>query len=52
MEPRSLVADAISDYFNFTQFTLTVEDAKEYLDSLSTKRRVKQWQDIEVKLYI
>ena len=39
-------------FFKFAEFTLTIEDAKEYLYSLSTKRRVKQWQDIEVKLYI
>ena len=42
----------ISDYFNFAQFRLTVEDAKEYLYSKSTKRRVHNWTDIEVKLYI
>ena len=52
MGPRNLVADAISNYFNFAQFTLTLEDAKEYLYSKSTKRRVHNWNDIEVKLYI
>ena len=39
MGSRNLVADAIS-YFKFAEFTLTVEDAKEYIYSLSTKRRV------------
>ncbi len=46
MGPRNLVADAIS-YFKFAEFTLTVEDAKEYIYSLSTKRRVYNPNDIE-----
>lgn len=48
---RNLVDDTIS-FFKFAEFTLTIEDAKEYVYSLSTKRRVYGWQDIEVKLYI
>ena len=39
MGSRNLVADAKS-YFKFAEFTLTVEDAKKYVYSLSTKRRV------------
>ena len=50
--PRDLVADAIiSDFTKFAEFTLTVEGAKEYIYSLSTKRRVYNWHDIEVRLY-
>ena len=53
MGPRNLVADAIiSDFTKFAEFTLTVDDAKEYIYSLSTKRRVYNWNDIEVRLYI
>ena len=53
MGPRNLVADAIiSDFTKFAEFTLTVDDAKEYIYSLSTKHRVYNWNDIEVRLYI
>ena len=31
---------------------MTVEDAKEYIYSISPTKRVKGWRDIEVKLYI
>ncbi len=36
----------------FAQFTLTKEDAKRYLYHSSTKRRVHNWDDITVRLFI
>ena len=50
----SVVADAIiTTYFtNFAEFTLTIEDAQEYVYSISPTKRVRGWRDIEVKLYI
>ena len=40
-------------YFtNFAEFTLTLEDAQEYVYSVSPTKRVRGWRDIEVKLYI
>jgi len=52
--PGNLVADAIiPTYFtNFAEFTLTIEDAQEYVYSISPTKRVRGWRDIEVKLYI
>jgi hypothetical protein len=40
------------NYQRFGTFTVTVEDAKEYLYSFSTRRRVYKFQDIKVNLYI
>lgn len=42
----------LSDYFKFAEFAMTVEDAKEYVYSLSSRRRVRNWNDIIVRLYI
>ena len=39
-------------YQKFGTFTVTTEDAKEYLYSFSTRRRVYRFQDITVNLYI
>ncbi len=39
-------------WFMFAQFTLTKEDAKRYLYQSSTKRRVHNWDDITVRLFI
>ncbi|MBR3598216.1 MAG: hypothetical protein IKL47_14720 [Clostridia bacterium] len=52
--PGNLVADAIiPTYFTqFAEFTLTIEDAQEYVYSISPTKRVRGWRDIEVKLYI
>ena len=36
----------------FAEFTLTIEDAQEYVYSISPTKRVRGWRDIEVKLYI
>ena len=41
-----------SDYLLFATFLVTSEDAKAYLYSFSTKRRVYKWNDIRVNLYI
>ena len=42
----------LSVYHKFGTFTVTTEDAKEYLYSFSTRRRVYKFQDIKVKFYI
>jgi len=42
----------LSVYRKFRIFTVTTEDAKEYLYSFSTRRRVYRFQDITVNLYI
>ena len=42
----------LSVYQKFGTFTVTTEDAKEYLYSFSTRRRVYKFQDIKVNLYI
>ena len=42
----------LSHSFKFAEFTLTIDDAKEYVYSLSTSRRVYNWNDIKVSLYI
>ena len=41
-----------TDYLLFATFLVTSEDAKAYLYSFSTKRRVYKWNDIRVNLYI
>ena len=42
----------LSVYRKFASLTVTAEDAKEYLYSFSTRRRVYKFQDIKVNLYI
>ena len=42
----------LSVYQKFGTFTVTTEDAKEYLYSFSTMHRVYKFQDIKVNLYI
>lgn len=50
--------DNTSDEFNpdehiqIASFTLTIEDAKKYLYSFSTRRRVYNWQDLNVSIWI
>ena len=39
-------------FTQFAEFTLTIEDAQEYVYSISSTKRVRGWRDIEVKLYI
>lgn len=47
-----------SDDFNFddhiqiASFTLTIDDAKKYLYSFSTRRRVYNWKDLNVSVWI
>ena len=42
----------LSVYRKFGTFTVTTEDAKEYLYAFSICRRVYQFRDIKVNLYI
>jgi len=42
----------MANYQKFGTFTVTIEDAKEYLYSFSTRRRVHKFQDIKVNLNI
>ena len=39
-------------YLLFATFLVTHEDAKAYMYSLSSKRKVHKWKDIGVNLYI
>ena len=41
-----------TNFTKFAEFTLTIEDAQEYVYSISPTKRVRGWRDIEVKLYI
>ena len=47
-EPRLEIALV----FLFTEITFSIEDAREYVYSISSTKRVRVWRDIEVKLYI
>lgn len=40
------------NFFKFAEFTLTIEDAQEYVYSISPTKRVRGWRDIEIKRYI
>ena len=42
----------IRNYRKLASLTVTCEDAKAYMYSLSSKRRVHKWTDIRVNLYI
>lgn len=42
----------IDDHIKIASFTLTIKDAKEYLYSFSTRRRVYNWKDINVSVWI
>ena len=42
----------LRNYRKFASLTVTCEDAKAYMYSLSSKRRVHKWTDIRVNLYI
>ena len=42
----------LSDYQLFGSFTVTAQDAKEYLYSFSKTRRVHRFQSFKVNLYI
>ena len=42
----------LSVFRKFGTFTVTTEDAKEYLYSFSTRRRVYKFQDFQEKRYI
>ncbi len=40
------------DHIKIASFTLTIDDAKKYLYSFSTRRRVYNWQDLNVSIWI
>lgn len=42
----------IDDHIKIDSFTLTIKDAKEYLYSFSTRRRVYNWKDLNVSVWI
>lgn len=42
----------IEDRIKIASFTLTLKDAKEYLYSFSTRRRVLNWKDLNVSVWI
>ena len=42
----------LRNYRKFASLTVKREDAKAYMYSLSSKRRVLKWTDIQVNLYI
>ena len=45
-------ADEDAEHIRIGAFTLTAEDAKTYLYSFSTKRRVYNWKDLNVTVWI
>lgn len=45
-------ADEDAEHIQIGTFTLTAEDAKAYLYSFSTKRRVYNWKDLNVTVWI
>lgn len=42
----------IDEHIKIASFTLAIKDAKEYLYSFSTRRRVYNWQDLNVSIWI
>lgn len=42
----------IDDHIKIASFTLTIKDAKDYLYSFSTRRRVYNWKDLNVSVWI
>ena len=40
------------DHIQIASFTLTLDDAKKYLYSFSTRRRVYNWKDLNVSVWI
>ena len=52
IEIALLVMNEFTPEYKFAEFTLTIEDAQEYVYSISPTKRVRGWRDIEVKLYI
>lgn len=42
----------IDDHIQIASFTLTKDDAKKYLYSFSTRRRVYNWKDLNVSVWI
>ena len=42
----------LDDHIQIASFTLTIDDAKKYLYSFSTRRRVYNWKDLDVSVWI
>lgn len=42
----------LNDHIQIASFTLTIDDAKKYLYSFSTRRRVYNWKDLNVSVWI
>ena len=42
----------LDDHIQIASFTLTIDDAKKYLYSFSTRRRVYNWKDLNVSVWI
>lgn len=40
------------DHIKIGAFTLTIDDAKKYIYSFSTRRRVYKWSDLKVSVWI
>lgn len=40
------------DHIKIGSFTLTLNDAKKYLYSFSTRRRVYKWKDLNVSVWV
>lgn len=40
------------EWHELTQFDLTIEDAKAYVYSFSSRRRVHGWQNIKIRLFV
>ena len=40
------------DHIKIGAFTLTIDDAKKYIYSFSTRRRVHKWADLNVSVWI
>lgn len=41
-----------NNFTKITEFTLDIEDAKQFLYSKSTKHRVHKWNELSVSIYI
>lgn len=42
----------LDEHIQIASFTLTIDDAKKYLYSFSTQRRVYNWKDLNVSVWI
>lgn len=49
---RADYSQTIFEECKIASFTLTIDDAKKYLYSFSTRRRVYNWKDLNVSIWI